>query len=225
VTFTPTSTATPTATPTSDVCQPAVVEADFSKVALGKSVEGMGVVAPDLNIDAVETAIKIIEAQDPLAYGAPNSSIDRIVNGGLSASGGFADKTTQLAGSAHQYTFTFAPGVSVTDFSLRMLDYGDYNPSQSTFHEVSMTAFDVNGVVVSKQVLSFTTPGVTIPRSSDLYGDLNVTGDAVTATAGQPGNWTWNVSGQGIVKIVLDMGAGHDPATGFDSISYTPQCP
>ncbi len=224
-TFTPTSTATPTVTPTSEVCQPTVVEADFSQVAPGESVEGMGVVAPELNIDAVETAIKIIEAQDPLAYGAPNSSSDRIVNGGLSASGGFADKTTQLAGLAHQYTFTFAPGVSVTNFSLRMLDYGDYNPSQSTFHEVNMTAFDANGIVVSNQELSFTTPGVTLPRSSDVYGDLNFTGDAVTSASGQPGNWTWNVSGQGIVRVELEFGAGYDPAIGFDSLSYTTECP
>jgi hypothetical protein len=185
----------------------------------------MGVVAPDLNIDAVGTAIKIVEAMGPTAYGAPNNSDNKIINGALSASGGFIDMTTQVSKLPHHFSFTFAPGVSVTNFSLRMLDYGDWNPSLSTLHELNMTAFDSNGVVVSRQELNFTTPGVSAPRSSNLYGDLWITGDAVTATDGQPGKWTWSVSGQGIVRVELEFGAGHDPAVGFDSLSYTPQCP
>ncbi len=222
-TFTPTPTTTATATSTPGTCQPIVVTADFSQIALGGSVEGMGVVAPDLDIEAIGDAIKIVEGSGPVAYGAPNS--DKIVNGGLSASGGFVDKATQLAREPHQYTFTFAPGVSVTNFTLHMLDYGDWNPSLNTSHAVSMTAFDANGTVVAKQELRFASPGVTSPRSSDLFGDLSLTGDAITALAGQPGNWTWNVYGNGIVRVELEFGNGYDPAVGFDTLTYTMGCP
>ena len=45
-------TATPTGSITPPVCTPVVVNADFSQIAVGGSIEGMGVVAPNLNIDA-----------------------------------------------------------------------------------------------------------------------------------------------------------------------------
>jgi hypothetical protein len=164
-------------------CTPTVVTADFSGVGLGQSIEGMGVVAPNLNIDAKGTAVKILEASEPLIYLAPNGSGG--VNGGLSPGGGFSDVITKDALQAHLYTFTFAAGVSVNNFSLHMQDFGDWNPSLSTAHYVSMTAYDVNGVVVSKQELSYTTLAQELPRSSNLYGDLWLTGDAVTSAPGQ----------------------------------------
>jgi hypothetical protein len=46
-------------------------------------------------------------------------------------------------------------------------------------------------------------------------------GDAVSAPAGQPGNWTWNVLGHGIVKVVLEFGAGYDPYIAFDQLYFT----
>jgi hypothetical protein len=50
-------------------------------------------------------------------------------------------------------------------------------------------------------------------------------GDAVAAPLGQPGNWIWNVSGNGIVKIVLEFGAGYDPNIAFDLLSFNVVCP
>ena len=105
-----------------------------------------------------------------------------------------------------------------------MLDYGDWNPSLATSHAVSMTAFNANGDVVAKQELSFTSPGVASPHNSDLFGDLSMTGDAITASTGQPGNWTWNVYGNGIVRVELEFGDGYDPAVGFDTLTYTAEC-
>ena len=131
---------------------------------------------------------------------------------------------TQMAGQAHLYTFTFAPGVSVTNFSLHMLDYGDWNYTMVTDHYVSMTAYNATGGVVSKQELSYTTLTDAAPHSSSLYGDLYLTGDAVMAPMGQPGNWIWNVSGNGITKVVLEFGVGYDPNVGFDLLSYTYVC-
>ena len=199
-----------------------MVVADFSQIAVGQSVEGMGVVAPDLNIDAIGTAVKIMEGVDPAAYGSPNGA--PIKNGGLVPGGGFSDIETHLARQAHQYTFTFAPGVSASHFSLRMQDYGDWNPTRSTYHHVSATAYDINGFIVSRQEINYTTLADAFPTSSSGFGDVSITGDAVTASPGDLGNWTWNLSGTGIVKVVLEFGAGYDPALGLDLLSYTLDC-
>ena len=86
---TPTQTATPTETATPPICQPTVVTANFSQIAVGQSVEGMGVVAPGLDIDAKGTAVKILEGSEPVAYGAPNGNA--INNGGLTLDRGFSD--------------------------------------------------------------------------------------------------------------------------------------
>jgi hypothetical protein len=203
-------------------CTPAAITADFSRVATGQSVEGMGVVAPGLNIDAKGTAVSLRSNSDPKAYGAPNDN--PALNNGLSPSGGFSDITTQSALQAHSYTFTFAPGTSVSNFSLHMLDYGDWNVPSDTFHYASMTAYNSSGVVVAKQELSFTSPPMPIPRSSNIFGDLWFTGDAITARPGEPGNWTWNVSGSGIVKVVLEFGAGFDPNIAFDTLTFITEC-
>jgi hypothetical protein len=204
---------------TPPICQPADVTAVFSQVAVGSSIEGMGVVAPNLNIDAKGTAVTISAGLLPALY-EDNSGV---MNGGVPSGGGFSDKTTQQAHQAHQYTFTFAAGTSVSRFSLQMLDFGDFNPSLDTSHYVSMIAYNTNGTEVSTQEISYTTPGVSNPSSSNLYGNLLITGDA-TASPGQPGNWTWDVSGTGIVKIVLDFGAGFDPNIGFDTLTFTTAC-
>jgi len=225
-TFTPTSTGSTTPTPTGttppSICPPSVIFANFSSISGGQSVEGLGVVAPYLNIDAKGTAVKVLQSAQPLIYFAPPSS--GTINAGLAGDGGFSDVITKNAFQAHLYTFTFAPGVSVTNFSLHMLDYGDWNPSLSTSHLVHMTAYNANGNVVSREELNYTTLAEVTPRSSSLYGDLLFNGDAVAAPLGQPGNWIWNVSGNGIVKIVLEFGAGYDPNIAFDLLSFTTEC-
>ena len=223
ITPSPTDTPAPTPTPTDTppVCQPTVVTADFSQIAVGQSVEGMGAVAPNLNIGALGTAVKIEEGVDPAAYGSPNGA--PINNGGLVPGGGFSDVGTFLSGP-HQYTFTFASGVTASQFSLRMQDYGDYNPTMSASHYVSATAYDINGSILSIQEIDYTTPAVVSPTSSSIFGNVFITGDAVYALPGQIGLWTWNLSGAGIAKVVLDFGDGIDPAYGLDLLSYTIDC-
>lgn len=216
LTPTPTETNTPTATP--PVCQPTVVTADFSGIAAGASIEGMGVVAPGLNIDASGTAVKIQEGVQPAVYGAGVGNT--VWNGGIGA-GGFSDWTTQQAVQPHLYTFTFASGTSVSNFSLRMLDFGDLNPTAATSSYASMTAYNANGFVVAKQELKYTVTGF---YSSPEYGNLIITGDALRAAPGDPGNWTWDVSGSGITKVVLGFGVGFDPNIGFDTLSFTTEC-
>ncbi|HSM71427.1 MAG TPA: hypothetical protein VK851_07770 [Anaerolineales bacterium] len=218
-TNTPTNTPTPTSPPST--CEPVVVAADFSRVAVGQSVEGMGVVASNLNIDAANTAIKILTNTDPMMYVSSLGGV-RIKNGYLAAGGGFSS-TAKESGEPHLYTFTFASGVSVNNLSLRMLDFGDINPSLTTDHLVTMTSYDVNDAVVSSQQLSYTTLAELFPQSSNIYGNLQVNGDA-SAPLGQPGKWMWSVSGDGITKVVLEFGVGHDPNIGFDTLSYSIDC-
>ena len=179
-------------------------------------------VAPYLNIDAQGTAVKVVQAAGPMIYFSPPGS--GTINGGLVGDGGFSDLVTKNALQPHRYTFTLAPGVSITNFSLHMLDYGDWNPSLSPSHYVSMIAYNINGSEVSREELNYTTLAEGGPRTSNLYGDLRFNGDAASAPLGQPGNWIWNVSGNGIVRVVLEFGAGYDPNIAFDLLSYTTEC-
>jgi hypothetical protein len=223
-TFTPTATATftPTATLPPGTCQPTVVVADFSQIAPGGSVEAVGAAAPNLKIDALGTAVKIAEGVAPVTFGSKRDTGTSISNWGLPAGGGFSDAITQVAVQAPYYTFTFA-GISVSNFSLHMLDFGDYNPTLDTAHLVTLTAYDGNGAVVTQQELTYATL-VGSPYFSNTYGNLLATGDAF-ASPGQPGNWTWNVSGSGIVQVVLDFGPGFDPNIGFGTLTFTTECP
>jgi hypothetical protein len=219
-TFTPTPTGSVTPTITPPVCPPTTITANFGSVQAGQSVEGLGVVAPYLSIDALGTAVKVAEGVNPLVYGAPNVAAYTI-NGGVTANGGFSDATTKAALQPHLYTFSFAQGVSVSNFSLHMLDYGDYNPSNSPTHVVTLTAYDLSNAVVQQEILDFTSVGTSSPE----YGNLLETGDAIDAAPCEPGNWTWNVSGTGIVRIVLEFGVGHDPNIAFDTLTFTTECP
>jgi len=205
-------------------CAQPIVKTDFSDIQVGDSVEGLNVAAPNLNIDAIGTAIKIFETILPAVYGAPNENT--IPHGGLSSDGGFGDFVTRSTGQAQYYTFTFSPGIVVEQFSLHMLDFGDYNPTKNPQHYASLTGYTANNVMVSRHELSYTTTSGLI---SPEYGNLKLTGDAITAantaSLGLPGDWTWNVNGKNMAKIVLEFGDGYDPNIGFDTLSYCPQSP
>jgi hypothetical protein len=227
LTPTATPTFTPTFTPTSTVCPPARFTADFSQIPVGESVEGMGKVAPYLNIDAKRLAVKVAQAdpisgvRDGFVYIAPNRG--GIANGGLVADGGFSDVETKnvIPSEPPEYTFTFAPGVEITQFSLHMLDYGDLNMpldlAPVTSHRAVMTVYDANGneIPSANRELSYTTGAVRNPP------ELRESGDAVGAKLGEPGNWNWNISGTGIARIVLSFPEGFDPNIAFDLLSFT----
>lgn len=200
---------------------PSRVCIDFSKLSSlnpGDSIEGAGTVYDYLNIDAVGgEAVLLLANTTPGLYGAPNGG-GSAVNGCMSDTGGFGD-TSKI----HEYVFTFSDGKSVSEFSLRMLDFGDLNPDHATYHLVTMTAFsDVAGTVeVDTDVLEYNSDNKTNPTTSSEYGNLYLTGDACTATTGQPGNWTWEVSGNGIVRIELEINEGRDPNIAFDNLCFT----
>jgi hypothetical protein len=210
--------------------------ADFASLSEGDSVEGVGVVAPYLNIETpTGGAVKIVEQGLITAYGTPNSScysdptIISIVNNGLIAEGGgFSDMVAvgpkpppYDLSSPHEYTFTF-DGVSISEFTLRMLDFGDWNPSFGTVHRVEMNAYDSYNAFVVDHILEYLTMADATPNWSDLPNNDDLvcnSGDA-SADPGKPGNWTWNVAGTGITKITLEFPNGFDPYIGFDTLCF-----
>jgi len=203
--------------PPEDVC------IDFSALVLepGDSIEELGTVYTGLEIDAVGGNAVVLMPGDVTAvtYGAPNGT-SSIKNGCMDTTGGFAD-----IDRIHHYVFTF-DGKSVSEFSLHMLDFGDLNPDHATHHLVTMTAYsDVAGTVeVDTDILEYNSDSKTNPRTSPQYDDLYYTGDACDAEEGEPGNWTWEVSGTGIVRIELLVLEGPDPNIAFDELCFTIEC-
>lgn len=167
-------------TPTPVSCEPTVVMPSFAHIPIGGLVEGLGRVDPRLNIDAKNTAIDVLQGIDPSVYRSLVDG-DPVISAGMVAGGGFSDYITKSNFDAHLYTVTFAPGVTISNFLLHMLDFGDFNPSGNPSHIVTMTAYDASNVAVSSQQLNYTTVGSISP----------VYGDAINA-APQSGNWTWN---------------------------------
>lgn len=185
---------------------------DFETLTPGSVVEGLGAVDPDLAITSVAwpfgtsctpgTALSIEEGVTApfVAY----STLSAIDNGCLDGIRGFADS----AGCVLDYDFTFAPGISVTCFSIRMFDYGDFFPFGGTNHVVQLSAYDAGNNLVDQDVLTQVGPVDAI------------NGDACSAQLGQPGNFRFQVFGAAIVKVTLRFNAFPDPNIGFDDITF-----
>lgn len=193
-------------------CTGSAVFLGFESLTPGTSVEGLGAVHPDLRITSVAwpfgpsctvgVAAGIEEgvATPFAAYGTGGS----FPNGCLDGIRGFGDPQ----GCVLDYNFTFAPGVTVSCFSIRMLDYGDLFPFGGTTHVVKLTGYDASNTQVSQDVLTM------------LGGVDLVAGDACTAQLSDPGNRLFTVTGAGIVRVELRFDAVPDPNCGFDDISF-----
>lgn len=222
------------------VVRPADGCADFASFQPGDSVEGLGTVTPTLDIASTSgvagaEAVAQQEGETPASYGAPNGS-GSTMNGCLDdyhsdpgVAGGFSDLATKNAGASHAYEFTVADDVTLSDFSLRMLDFGDYNPGRDTHHYAEMVAYDAADAEVDRMELEYYTNGGVNPTTAwdtaahdtVLWSNLQSQGDACDATAGDPGNWVWSVSGDDIVRVELTFGDGHDPNVAFTDLCFT----
>lgn len=204
---------------------------DFSAFDPGDSVEGPGAVIPTLAVESTSgvsgaEAVAQTEGEKPAGYGAPNGAAS-VPNGCLGD--GFTDLATKDAKAPHAYAFTTVDDVTLSELSLRMLDFGDYNPSKNTHHYAAMVAYDGDGNEVDRHELEYyttaavnpTTAWTTAARDTVAYTDLQTQGDACDAAAGEPGNWTWSVSGDGIARIELRFGDGHDPNIAFTDLCIT----
>lgn len=178
--------------PTGTVC------ADFAALEPGSPVEGLGTVHPSLNIlTSTGNGVSIEEGVPPSAFGAPNASL--VQNNGVGDLAGLFD-----ASRVHDYSFEFAPNTYVDYFSLKMLDFGDFNQNGATEHNVTLVGYDENDAIVATHTLSFTSDGKVLPRSGSA-GDLYYTGDAITANPGEPGNFTFGVSAARIDRLSLEF--------------------
>ncbi len=198
----------------STLSPPQTVCINFAALPAGTSVEGLGTMYPDLNIASSGDVVSIQEGDATAAgYGAPNPVANlgpSILNNGLGPMGGFMDVTRN-----HDYTFTFSPNYTVSNFSLKMLDYGDYNAVNAVQHSSSLVAYNGNNQQVAQDTLSFTSDAGTSPISGSA-GNLQLTGDAITAVNEQPGNYTFDVSASGITRLQLNFDNNQVPGTPAD---------
>jgi hypothetical protein len=183
----------------------------FESQAPGDPIEGLGTLHPQLAITGVPWSFSPTCAAGSAAViaegGAPFSCYNTggVDNACLTGLQGYGDP----AACVLDYDFTFAAGVTVSCFSMRMLDYGDFFPFGGTTHQVVVTAYDAANNVVDTDVLTIA------------GGEQLTTGDACTASHnGDPGNKLFTVTGAGIVKVTLRFDAWPDPNVGFDDISF-----
>lgn len=179
---------------------------DFESLPAGTPVEGLGAVHADLAITSLPSlspsctpgSARVIEEFNPTfpSYGGATGA-----NECLDGTHGFGDDP----GCALDYEFTFAPGVTVECFSIRMLDFGDLLPYGGLTHAVTLSAF-AGVTLVDQDVLTLIAPQAV------------VTGDA--CNPGDPGNHLFVVSGTGITRVTLTFDASPDPNVGFDSIQF-----
>lgn len=181
---------------------------DFESLPAGASVEGLGAVHPNLAIASMVSvsvpcavgSARVIEESNTFpysAYGTPSGD-----NQCLDGIHGFADDHDCIL----DYEFTFSPGTTVSCFSIRMFDYGDYFPHGGTTHNVRLRAY----------------AGVT-PVDQDILtvvGNVSPNGDACTAGVNDPGARTFTVTGAGITRVTLTFDEYADPNVGFDSIQF-----
>lgn len=205
------------------------ITVDFSKVQSGQSIEGMGTIHDLLEIDAMHgDGIVVVEGQGHGAYGAwvKETGKHSVKNGGVGA-GGFADKSKN-----NSFSFSFAPNVTVSNFSLEMLDYGDWNPEKATQHGVYLTAFNAVGDLVDQFSLEHQTGARQNDFANNIYKGRTVglAGDAFESTgASNFGETLLSVAGEGISRVELTFdnnsskraGMSSDPNVAFRALSFT----
>jgi uncharacterized repeat protein (TIGR02543 family) len=186
--------------------------------------------APLLNIQKSggTNDVKLVrQGSLPAAYGGGPSNVINDCLGG----DGFADLGDPAQGGGyatrlHAYTFNFAPGVTVTQFSLLLLDWGDFLPfgvSPDGVHSIIMTAYNASDGIVATTTKSFlSTSSARDNRPSD-FGDLGISGDACSASLNQPGKMPLQVSGQGITKVTLAFKnrQSTDPNIALTNVAFT----
>jgi hypothetical protein len=181
----------------------------FGNVTITSSVAGNTILAAE-------------EGKDPGFYGAPNGD-GSLTNGcmGETIDIGFGDINAKEAKAPQNLDFTFDNPVS--EFELRMLDFGDFNPTGASKHLIEITAFNSGGMVVDSETIEYYTDGSVNPTkgyetsalSTVVYENLNVEGDACGAEEGDIGDYTFLLTGD-IAKVELRFPSGHDPNIAFD---------
>ncbi|WP_299438780.1 VPLPA-CTERM sorting domain-containing protein [uncultured Rhodospira sp.] len=195
---------------------------DFASLGSGTSVFGQDAVAPGLTISSAsgDAAGVVLEAgKVPATYGAPNGG-SSVLNGGLPATGGFGDISD---GRLHDFVFEFDTAVDF--FQVRFLDFGDYNPTKATQHLFGVRAWDTVGSTTEATVTYNSTAEIN-PGRGDPAG-LYITGDAVTAAMGDPGDVQFTFDSTRYTKFAFIFetdgisGSPSDPNIAFAELEYS----
>lgn len=214
--------------------QPIEICLDFSEFNPGYTVEGMNTVYTGLDIyadlietvtnDGLKNAVLIVEGFIPRAYGSHPSGGSSIKNGCLGDGKGIAiQRNTFPQNDLYNFVFQFDAGIYVNYFSLNILDFGDYDPEEITNHSIALVAYDKWDNVVDSDELSYDTDVNGL--NPEINGRGNDFGDACRSIEGEPGNYTFKISGHGINKVVLEVeqGNGVDPYFGIRNICFVPE--
>ncbi|MFC1861351.1 hypothetical protein ACFLYL_03675, partial [Chloroflexota bacterium] len=178
---------------------PILVDFETTDLSPGHSVEGLGVVHADLNIQSMGNAALLKENDSTaVAYNAPGGTGN---NGCLNGDYGFGDVGKP---EYRHYAFTFSPGMAVDEFSILMLDYGDYFPDGGATHTAKLIAYDEACTIVDKDEFS-------VGTANSIYDACNTDGKV-----------TLEVDGAGIIRVVLQFEGTLDPGVGYDDIAFKP---
>ena len=199
----------------------------------GTSVVGAGTLHPLLNIESSggNDVRAIVEQQNPVAYGANSGGVQNVINACAGSGGGFADLGDSFGSwqsKNHAYSFRFVGG-TVSEFQLRMLDWGDYLPYGACGGGVcnaTLIGYDAKDDVVAKDSISFSSTGnQKYGRPSDEFGSLENSGDACEAQDGQPGRYKFTLKAKGIarVQLVFKDKASIDPHMALAELCFTPE--
>jgi len=193
---------------------------DFESTTLlaGDSVKGEGKVSEWLKISLEGKELILIESEetDPTksSYRAGNPAG---YNKCLEGSYGFGCQTYNSNTSINRDTvledgdiivFEFPTGMKVKDFSILMLDFGDYYETSGN-HIVSLKAY---GELEYEEIYSNTNGDFPTSQSKDY-----------DACLGANGIKTLNISGKNIHKVELKFVEGIDIGIAFDYICFTPE--
>ena len=217
--------------------QPTRHEVDFGNAG-GVQVKGLGNVHPLLAIGATQDVTTAVQSAPPSAYGGNLGGVPNVPNACIAApwsEAGFfaigASPTFATNTRIHDYVFTFAPGITVSELTLRMADWGDFLPFGACPGDTcgaGIVAYDASDNELDSAELTFTSSsGALTNRPTDEFGNLDTTGDACEASAGQPGNVTFTVTAPGIAKVTFAFhsGASVDPAVGFNALAFEVEQP
>lgn len=188
---------------------------NFSRLGPGATVEGLGVLQPNFDISTSGNAVVVLSDASPKAYDAPNDNAARVRNGNIGLLGGISDIER-----VHDYAFNFTNGMMVNLFSLRMMDFGDWNPNLATEHEVTLVGLDGNGAVVDSDSIAFKTAAARMPRRGEINGapfNPYLQADAMAAP-GQLGNYRFELRGEGIVRVEMRFNNNVVPNTPSDPL-------
>lgn len=217
--------------------QPSRHEVDFGDAG-GAAVKGLATIHPLLAVGATQDVQTAVESASPIAYGGNLNGVPNAVNACIgstwSAAGFFAVGSPPSFSSnsrIHDYVFTFAPGITVSELTLRLADWGDNLPFGACPDNTcgaGIVAYDASDLELDRDELTFTSASAVISgRPTDEFGSLATAGDACQATAGQPGNVTFTVAAAGIAKVAFAFHnkPSEDPLVGFNGLAFEVEQP